>query len=291
MSIKERVNEILVNNGLDFEIKKLPLIANNEEGSQLITPYYGLFNSKTNECINTCKSGYTISQNCDLIETVLNSISKYSDRLIISKAGSLNGGRRIFVQLRVNDRVNSIISKERSYKLNWFINILDSNDGSTGLSGLIGVELDGNIFYLEVPKLPKFRHTSKIEASIINVNRIIELCLNYMDDLYIKFDSFKSIKVDIGLIDLFVKAIFGFNQHDTNLTIRSIRNMDNLYSCINRTSPTLLSLIVGLSKYTNEFQKSINRDNSLDESLICGIGFKKMLIGYLFCDKFCFLKK
>ena len=108
-SIQNKVSEILTNNGLDFTIEKLPLVAqqsimgigdggNLVEGIQDIkTPYFGLLNSKTGEIINTVKSGYTISQNSEIIEMVLRGIAPFGDVLSVHKAGSFNGGRKMFM--------------------------------------------------------------------------------------------------------------------------------------------------------------------------------------------------
>ena len=89
----------------------------------------------------------------------------------------------------------------------------------------------------------------------------------------------------VDVVDVFVKSIFGFNRMDIGLNKRSERNMTNLYSCIPTSDLSIFSLLVGLSHYLNEYQINIKRDNSFDECLICGIGFKKMLVGYSFCNK------
>ena len=69
--MRQNVNDILSAHGLDFTINKYPLGATSEKGDALLTPYYGLFNSKSGECINTCKEGYTVSQNAEVVEMVL----------------------------------------------------------------------------------------------------------------------------------------------------------------------------------------------------------------------------
>ena len=63
--LKTRVNEILTTNGLDFTVEKLPLVAPRnrsvitdsgeiaDEVQLIDSPYFGLYNSKSGEIINT----------------------------------------------------------------------------------------------------------------------------------------------------------------------------------------------------------------------------------------------
>ena len=108
-----KVNQILTSNGLDFTIEKLPLVAPKTqtsvspsgdlvESTQYInSPYYALLNSKSGEIINSVKSGYTVSQNSDVVELVLKGMQPFGDQLQVAKGGSLNGGRRIYLQLAI----------------------------------------------------------------------------------------------------------------------------------------------------------------------------------------------
>ena len=86
---KLTVDQILKENGLDFTIAKKALVGAGGEP----TPYFGLFNSSTKECINTCKEGYHVSQNRDVIELVVEGMKGFGDTLKVSKAGSLPSRR------------------------------------------------------------------------------------------------------------------------------------------------------------------------------------------------------
>lgn len=65
--VKNKVNEILVAHNLDFRIEKEQLLS----ATGKPTPFYGLFNDKTGECINSVKEGYTVSQNDEVVELIL----------------------------------------------------------------------------------------------------------------------------------------------------------------------------------------------------------------------------
>ena len=75
-----KVKESLEGNGLDFEIKKVPLVGKQlvtsvSEGGDLVAdikltnrPYYGLLNSKSGNFIYNVKEHYTVSQHTEVAE-------------------------------------------------------------------------------------------------------------------------------------------------------------------------------------------------------------------------------
>ena len=99
--MNKSVNEILVENGLDFTIEKLPL--SGMVGKTVIeSPYFGLYNSKSGEIIHSVKKGYTPSQNKDIVAMVLKGMAPFGDDLVINKAGALAGGKKVFLQLGIS---------------------------------------------------------------------------------------------------------------------------------------------------------------------------------------------
>ena len=175
MNITENttVDQILSTYGLDFTIVKLPLFAlggqkstsnltvfnelTNDYANSIKTPYFGLLNSKSNEIINTVKEGYEVSQNREVVELVMKGIAPFGDKFRVSKAGSLNGGRRVFLQLEIVGA-----ARVGSDKLTQYVTIVDSNDGSTGLSVGIGdlcARCTNQFFKFYKAGQSKFRHT------------------------------------------------------------------------------------------------------------------------------------
>lgn len=291
MTIKTRVDEILQKNGLDFSISKLPLIASNEEGEQLITPYYGLFNSKTNECINTCKEGYTISQNSDVIEMVLTGMEKFGKDLTVSKAGSLHGGRRVFVQLKLNG-----LTKIGNDTMEQYVTVIDSNDGSTGLSVGISdkqMHCQNQFFKFYKEGNSRFRHTATISQKIQEIPSLIERALNENLKQVRTYERFISTELTKNLADKVVKEVLGYDRVFTSLesfakmTKRSTDMMNLLYDDIevefNEVGRNMFGLFQGVTRYTTHHQKGPNRHNGRDESLIVGSGYTKAIKAYDFC--------
>jgi hypothetical protein len=278
-----RVQEILDANGLNFRIEKAPLIANNENGEQMLTPYYGLFNTASGECINTCKEGYHVSQNADVVEMVLKGIAGYSDKLNVSKAGSLNGGRRVYMQLEIegSSRVADDIIKR-------YVTIIDSNDGSTGLSVGIGdltMSCSNQFFKFYKKGDAKFRHTATLQQKIQTIPMLIQTALNESMQQIKIYNKFQSTKVSRDLANKLVQSVLGYDRvitsvaEQSKLTSRSIAIMDDLYSNIehemNEKGENLWGLHSGVTRWTTHSKPGPKRENGHIESMLVGVGYKK----------------
>lgn len=285
-----QVQEILKAHGLDFRIDKHPLFGHDEAGSHLITPYYGLFNSKTGECINTCKVGYHVSQNEDIVEMVLKGTSKFGDKLTVSKAGSINGGRRVFIQLAIEGE--SLVGDDTVTR---YITIVDSNDGSTSLSVGIGDEnmWCGNQFFkFYKAGEAKFRHTATLEQKIASIPDLIETALSKSIEQIKIYNKFISTPLTQGLADKLVKEILGYDKLITSETVinklsnRQVKIMDELYADIdteiNHSGKNLWSLFGGVTRYTTYHQSVPKRINGREESLINGTGYNKAIKAFEF---------
>jgi hypothetical protein len=283
MSYNDKVNEILTAHGLDFTIEKAPLVAMNSEGEQMLTPYYGLFNSSTGECINTCKEGYHVSQNADVVEMVLRGIQRYSDKLNVSKAGSINGGRRVFMQLEIegDSKVGDDIVKR-------YVTIIDSNDGSTGLSVGIGdftMSCLNQFFRFYKEGDAKFRHTATLSQKILTIPSLIETALDESMKQINRYRKFVSTPITKGLADAMVKHVLGYDrvlssaEVMSKMTGRSEKIMDSLYSHIDKEIEqkglNLWGLHSGVTSWTTHDKPGPKRQNGHIESMLVGAGYKK----------------
>ena len=231
----QKVNDILTAHGLDFTINKYPLGATSEKGDALLTPYYGLFNSKSGECINTCKEGYTVSQNAEVVKMVLIGMSKFGDALTVQKAGSIHGGRRVYMQMAIEgtSKVNDDIIKR-------FVTVIDSNDGSTGLSVGIGdftMSCENQFFKFYKAGEAKFRHTATIAAKIQTIPLLIQTALDKSLEQIKIYTKFASTAVSRELANEMVNSILGYDRlhiPEKGLTKRSEDMMESLYNHITK---------------------------------------------------------
>ncbi len=281
-----RVQEILVANGLDFHINKVALQGISGEP----TPYFGLFNSKTNECINTAKAGYTVSQNDEVMNMVLTGTERFGE-LSVHKAGSINGGRRIFIQLKVDGA--ALVGTDTITK---FITIIDSNDGSTGLSvgiGDIAAHCFNQFFRFYKAGEAKFRHTATLEQKMLTIPSLVETAMGRSMQQIALYKKWLSTPLTKDLADKMVHSVLGYDRVLTNaedrakLSTRSIGLMDTLYTAIETergmVGDNLFGLFNGVTRFTTHHQKVPKRTNGHDESLMVGEAYNKAIKAFDFC--------
>lgn len=288
-NIEQKVNEILAANGLDFTIEKEALIG---ADSGRITPYFGLFNNKSNECINTVKVGYTISQNFDVLNMVLSGIQNFGDKLRVSKAGSINGGRRVYIQLEITGT-----GKVGDDTVKKYITIIDSNDGSTGLSVGIGDEVmhcENQFFKFYKAGEAKFRHTATIAEKITRIPSLVETAIGESLKQIEIYNKFTTIPITAALKHGMVEKVLGYSETSApailaKLNTKQTNIMNTLYGNIATETAivgnNVWGLFNGLTRYTTHEQKVPKRDNGKDESLMAGTAYKKAIDGFNFLLK------
>lgn len=281
-TVSPKTTEILTAHGLDFRIEKAPMFALNAAGEQVASPYFGLINSKTNEVINTVKEGYTVSQNDEIIELVLRGMETFGNALNVTKAGSLNGGRKVFMQLGIEG--DSVVNNDTIKR---FVTIIDSNDGSTGLSIGIGdlTMSCQNQFYKFYKKGDaKFRHTATLEQKLKTIPYLIETALKESLRQIEVYNKFVSTEVTKDLAHKMVKHLLGYDRVYTSIeelskkSTQSMNIMDKLYIHIEREmaqkGQNLWGLHSGVTSYTTHEISTPKRENARIESGLIGSGYK-----------------
>ena len=287
-----RVNEVLVNHNLDFTVDKVQMVAPkvmmgvNELGeltelTQYIhTPYFALMNSKSGEVINSVKKGYTVSQNKEVVELVLRGMEPFGDKLDITKGGSLNGGRRIFLQLGIEG--DGFVNGDRIKR---FVTIVDSNDGSTGLSIGIGdttMSCLNQMFYFY--KLGhRMRHTYSISEKMNAIPMMIETALAESMkkiELYQKMEGVKITDADIHNMVLQHIAvskkspIIDLSEASTRV-INSMESLyANIYKEIGSKGRNVWGLHSGVTSWTTHDKSAKKRENGRLEGLMVGTNYR-----------------
>lgn len=310
-AIKTQVQQILVENGLDFQIVKRPMggievveqvetpensaFADLLAPTQIIhkTPYFGLFNSKTGECLNSVKEGYTVSQNDEVVEMVLRGIEPFSDKLNVSFGGALNGGKKVFLQLKVEGK-----AKVGSDTLIQYITIIDSNDGSTSLS--IGISdlcmrCSNQFFKFYKAGNAKYRHTATIDQKIKEIPMLISIALTECMSQIELYNKFVSTPVTRSLANQMVKSILGYDREFTAMdelakkSTKAINILDAINTDIetefNQVGLNAWALLGGITRYTTHTQSVPKRENARNESLMSGGGYRMNQKALEFCTE------
>tara|TARA_R110000772_G_scaffold6250_12_gene21973 strand:- start:3742 stop:4671 length:930 start_codon:yes stop_codon:yes gene_type:complete len=286
-TIQQKADTILKDFGLDFEIEKLPLFGQrksmvvDDNGEVVVggiidveSPYFGLYNTASGEIINTVKKGYTISQNREIVELVLAGLEPFGDKLKVVKAGSINGGRRVFIQLAIEG--DGVVNGD---PIKRYITIIDSNDGSTGLSIGIGTRTASCFnqyfsFYKEGNS--KFRHTSSITARIQEIPVLVELALENSLRLVETYNRWNGIAIEEAQIHEMVKRVCGKDRTMdlSETTVASINHMELVYEHIVKETTqkglNVWGLHSGITSFTTHEKTKEKRDNQNMERMLGG---------------------
>jgi hypothetical protein len=297
-TIKQQVQDILIEHNLDFTIEKVPLVGlrTGPDGktTQATTPYYGLYNSKTNTCINTVKAGYGVSQNADLVEAVLLGSQDYTSKLKVSKAGALNDGKQVYIQMAINglSKVNGADEIIR------YVTIIDSNDGSTSLSVGIGdltMSCKNQFYKFYAKGQAKFRHTATIEEKIKQLPNLIKLALGESLRQIEIYNAFQSTKVSRDLANQLVLEILGYDRVITSqaeqakLKQVSVNRMASLYNHIEKETLdkglNLWGMHSGVTSWTTHEKAGPKRENGKAETMIIGSAYKDNMTSFKWAEK------
>jgi hypothetical protein len=287
-----KVNEILEGNGLDFEIKKVPLV-----GKQLVTsvgvdgdivddvnlihsPYYGLLNTKSGNFINTVKEGYTVSQNSEIVELVLRGMQGFGE-LSVQKAGSINDGRKVYIQLAIEG-----MSKVGNDSIKRYVTIIDSNDGSTGLGVGIGdltMSCQNQFFSFYRSGQAKMRHTASLETRLKEIPSLISLALDNSLKQIDMYNDFVKVGVSDKNVHDMVKLQLGISKlssvSDISDASAKINNsMETLYEMIRvevaQKGKNVWGLHSGVTRWTTHEKSAPRRENGRIESAMLSTNYK-----------------
>lgn len=278
-NIKEQTQELLKAHGLDFHIHKLPLTAVHD-GQVIPSTYFGLYNDKSGEIINTVKDSYTISQNSDVVEAVLRGSQRYGN-LAVEKAHSFNGGRRTHIALRIEGD-----AKVGNDTIKRYVTIIDSNDGSSGLLVGIGdftISCKNQFYTFAEDGRMRARHTSSIEQKIAQIETMVGKQLEASMRLMELYKTFQSTAVSRDLAHKMVNHILGFDKTTDKVLLdeqstRSINAMETLYKNIeiemNSKGNNVWGLHSGVTRWTTHDKSAPRRDNGRLESMAVGTNYK-----------------
>lgn len=284
-AIKAQVAAILVAHGLDFRIVKLPLVGLKDD-VQYPSTYFGLLNTKTNEIINTTKASYHVSQNDEVVELVIRGMRNFGE-LNVTKAGSLNGGRKTFIQLGIEG-----FSKVGNDTIKKYVTIIDSNDGTTGLSVGIGdlTMSCSNQFYRFYKRGEmKLKHSSSLEGKMQELPSLIQLALNESLRQIEAYNKFQSTHASKELVDGLVRELLGVDRLTAKVgehSSKSLNAMDSLYRHIatemNSKGQNVWGLHSGVTSWTTHEKSHPKRENGAIESLMTGTNYRTNMDSFNF---------
>jgi len=294
-----QAQKILKENGLDFTIEKRKLVDQTDVLTNPFdktlkptsTPYYALKNMKTNKYIYNCTGSYHVSQTKDLLDLVLKGINEIG-QVSVQKGGSINGGKRTFLQLKIAGQ-----SKVGNDDISKYLTVLDSNDGSSAISFGIG-DLTASCmnqffqFYKEAET--KIYHSQSMEEKLLDVPNIIYMQMQESFKMIELYNEFQSTSITKDLSHQMVNQLIGIDRtfsknelEKLEISSRKINTMGKIYSHIdkeiNNKGLNLWGLHSGITSYNTHARSVPRRTNGRLESLIMGSAYKDNHKSLEFC--------
>lgn len=273
LTVRQKTNEILKAHGLDYIVDKVPTIIS-YKNTLIDTGYCTLVNAKTKEVLNQVKPGYTVSQNYDIIEQVVKASESFKN-LTVVKAGSLNGGRKIYVQLLIEG--DGFVGQDTVKR---YVTLIDSNDGSTALGIGIGdftMSCKNQFYYFYSLSDSKYRHSSSITDKISLMHYQIEYALSKSMRMMDLYKTFQSTKVTKELANDLVRTLMNGEDENSDLKGKAKSNMQNLYDNIDieiaDKGMNLWGLHSGITRWTTHVKQAPKRANGRQESIIVGTNY------------------
>lgn len=284
---EDKVNSILRETKLDWKIERLPLSGIKMVGDDLHeikSSYFGLMNSKSQEIIHTVKKGYRVSQNDEIVRLALEGCREFP-QLDVQKGGSINGGRRVFLQLALNEA--GIVGQDTIQR---YVTILDSNDGTAKLS--VGI---GNITASCTNQFWKFfkernfsiGHSESLDKKMLQLPMMIEKALAKERRLIEIYNEFESTAITKDLAHSLVHELIGIDRvSNLDLTDEQkklvsaykVNQMNSLYEHIEKEMKqkgvNLWGLHSGTTSWTSHDKTVPKRANGRIESCMIGSNYR-----------------
>jgi len=276
--------QILEQNGLNWNVKKVPLIYTGEcqpdaANGLHSTDFYGIVREDTGEVFATVKEAYTPTQNHTIIET-MQEIAGDND-LEIVKAMPFNAGRKVMVQMkRPNNHV--IIGGQDTEQ---YIYAINSHDGSSSLKfGFMNtvVFCQNQFGWMNSNAFSGYRHTESIQDKVKELPSIINFSgeeekiaeLQHFSGQSIGKDAIHEMLFNLTKID---RAMTSQEMQD-NFSSRAINIHKDLLQCMltetSRVGLTKWGLFNGVTKYTTHMKSAPLREHGRQESIVTGSGQK-----------------
>lgn len=281
-SKEQQIKDIQAKTGLDFKIHKVPMDMKWGKGGHKSSPYYALVNSKSGKILNSVMKGYHVTQNEDIIGLVLDGIAPFGSELSVQFGGSIADGKKVFLQLAIEGD-----GKVDGDTIKRYITIIDSNDGSTGLSVGIGdltMSCQNQFFKFYKAGQSRYKHTASMKQRLLELPSLIESALAESLRLMEQYNTFASNEVSRELAHKMVNYLLGYDKQTmthiqyAELGTKAQNNMENLYNHIekemNQKGNTLWGLHSGVTSWTTHEKQAPKRDNGRIESSMTGTNYK-----------------
>jgi phage/plasmid-like protein (TIGR03299 family) len=277
-TMQEKIFDLLNNTGLNWEVSKEPLFAS--DGTETST--YGIFKKTERKHLGSVGERYEVYQNWQMAEALL--IASQEVGIEFEKGGELNGGRKVFLQAKLQDEYVGKSGVKR------FITSLNSHDGSSsiGLGSSNIVVVCQNTFHKAMQEITKVRHTSSAPERIKTLARELSRVIRADEFLFRNFKHMADTQLKDEMIERVLRKVFSVEANTNTKDISTIKKNQiesfagALQTEISLEGANVWGLFNAVTRYTNHISAP---KRGKDEYLMTGGGYKMSNLTYdTLCD-------
>ena len=198
--------ELLASGGLDFTVSKRKMQYIGVYDGTYDTDFSCTVNDKTGKALSPVGSKYTIKQNKDLLDSIIDRLNPDTYDLSQSKCGMFGGGKKVFFFIKLTNVIDIPFASD---SMDLYLYALSSHDGSQRLTYGISTRMHScsNMFatlMADVDNNHVLKHTKQISSDVTqklnglikrNADGLLRLFTIMADHTY--SDDFKSKFMDI----------------------------------------------------------------------------------------------
>lgn len=248
------VQEMLEKFGLDWYVKKEPMLLNNN-GELEETPYFATVRQDNRRTFASVKEGYEIFQNHELAELVHRVAGTMGHK--VTNGGKFNGGGQVYLQIALEDQ------KVANDRIQRWASGINSFDGSTSLrwSPETNTISCSNTFWAAYRTMRNsVRHTSNmrqmVEQSLKAIGELQHFdhsvfeVFNRLAETDMRKEHIVSVVEAVTDVDMSKDPTVLVEKHSTRALNKAQDLMESITGEVNDKGRTLWGLWSGLTHYT-----------------------------------------
>lgn len=243
--------QFALNDNLDWAVTKRPIYFADENGVPVAYENkVAIVREDTGRPLGIVAPGYTPLQNSVLKELVAPMVEE--GVLEIANSGTLNGGGKVFMQLKLNKEFEVVGESYAGY-----LCLLNSHNGTTAVSA--GPHLTriicNNTFSCVMKDLTeKFRHTADVTEKVLNSRAVIEFVDGAMSVYSRHAETLASAPCSAGQFQQALEAIF--EKPLDKMRDSFVEKMNQLfYSGVGNEGKTMYDALNSVTEMTNHHKK------------------------------------
>ena len=270
----EKVFELLESTKLNWTVNKEPLVGIDGKA----TESFGMFRNDNDKWLGTVGNQYRAYQNHEMAELMVQASDGIG--LDVTKGGSMNEGRKVFLQIPLEDKLIGPDTVKRN------LTCLNSHDGSTSISfGSTNTVVSCSNQFHRISRekgMNRFRHSANSKDRINQAMQDMRIALGHDEELMKNFEIMANMPIKDEIFARVMTKAFGVNldAKTGEFSTRKINTMKTVAATIegelDAKGSTLWGLFNGVTYYTNH----IAQNSDKDDYVMLGGGYKTNLSAF-----------